>query len=104
MGPERAIRFASSRVLRWVQSARPRVVLVACLVLVSVRLLGAQTTGTIVGAVRDKTGGVLPAVRLTTRHVDTGLTRSTARWQRSRHFGHAKNLTNRSWTLQRNIP
>ena len=77
MGPERATRFASSRVLRWGQSARSKVVLVACLVLVSVRLLGAQTTGTIVGSVRDKTGGVLPAVRLTARHVDTGLTRST---------------------------
>lgn len=77
MGPSRAIRFPSSRVLRWVQSARPKVVLVACLLLVAVRLLGAQTTGTIVGAVRDKTGGVLPAVRLTARHVDTGLTRST---------------------------
>ena len=78
MGPARAIRFTSSRVFRWGgQSARPKVVLVACLVLVSVRLLGAQTTGTIAGSVRDKTGGVLPAVRLTTRHVDTGLTRST---------------------------
>ncbi len=77
MGPERATRFTSSRVLRWGQSARSKVVLVACLVLVSVRLLGAQTTGTIVGSVRDKTGGVLPAVRLTARHVDTGLTRST---------------------------
>ena len=71
------MRFASSKVLRRVQRAWPKAALVAFLLLISARVLGAQTTGTIVGTVRDKTGGVLSGVQLTARHLDTGLTRST---------------------------
>ena len=77
MGSKGDMRFASARVLRWAQITWPKAVLVAFVLLVSVRALGAQTAGTIVGTVRDKTGGVLTEVQLTARHLDTGLTRST---------------------------
>ena len=39
---------------------------------------GAQTTGTIGGAVSDTIGGAVSGVTLTARHVETGLTRVTA--------------------------
>ncbi|HEY7410019.1 MAG TPA: carboxypeptidase-like regulatory domain-containing protein, partial [Vicinamibacteria bacterium] len=38
----------------------------------------AQTTGTLVGQVRDASGGALPGAVVTVRHLDTGLTRSAA--------------------------
>ena len=77
MGSKGDMRFASARVLRRAQITWPKAVLVAFVLLVSVRALGAQTAGTIVGTVRDKTGAVLTEVQLTARHLDTGLTRST---------------------------
>ena len=77
MGLNGDMRFASARVLRRAQIPWPKAVLVAFVLLVSVRNLGAQTAGTIAGTVRDKTGGVLTEVQLTARHLDTGLTRAT---------------------------
>jgi hypothetical protein len=46
------------------------------LVFVTVAAASAQvTTGTILGVVRDNTGGVLPGVMITIKNLDTGLTR-----------------------------
>src|SRR5215510_14197373 len=49
--------------------------LAVLLLVISAAPLFAQSTATIVGAVRDS-GGVLPGATVTVRNVDTGLTRS----------------------------
>ncbi len=46
------------------------------LVLSPVGLYAQETTGTIIGTVKDETGGVLPGVEVTSRNTGTGLTRT----------------------------
>ena len=78
MRAKKAILFAPAEVLRSVPDRwrKAIAIAVACVLPLSVQLVGAQTAGTIAGTVRDKTGGALSEVRLTARHVDTGVTRS----------------------------
>ncbi len=49
----------------------------AFLVLLFQAALVAQTSSTITGTVNDKTGAVVSGARITARHIETGLTRST---------------------------
>jgi carboxypeptidase family protein/TonB-dependent receptor-like protein len=51
---------------------------VVCLATLFATALLAQTTGTIAGSVTDTTGGVVGGVTLMARHLETGLTRTTA--------------------------
>ncbi len=52
--------------------------LIACaLPLLASASLAAQTTGTITGTIQDETGALIPGVKVTARHISTGLVRST---------------------------
>ncbi|HKY04546.1 MAG TPA: TonB-dependent receptor, partial [Blastocatellia bacterium] len=52
--------------------------LAACaLPLLASASLAAQTTGTITGTIQDETGAPIPGVKVTARHIGTGLVRST---------------------------
>lgn len=57
----------------WWRTAIPTV----CLAFFLVAELAAQTTSTIAGTIQDKTGGALSGAKISARHVETGLTRST---------------------------
>ena len=51
--------------------------LAACLILLCLKGLPAQTTGAVTGTIQDRSGGVLAGAQISARHVDTGLTRSS---------------------------
>ena len=54
-----------------------RIVLMAVTALLLQGLLMAQTSGTILGSVKDQSGAVLPGATISVTNTDTGITRSS---------------------------
>jgi hypothetical protein len=52
-------------------------VAIACAAAFILPLIGQTTTATLLGVLRDSSGGVIPAARVTARNMDTGFTRSS---------------------------